>query len=316
MSPRLRKARKVVTGLVLVLAVFVAAVWLTRASWLPGAIARAPNAGKTVERLGRAAPAHKGPSGTRDLRVDVGPPASSLSLRVVDPATSPPRGTVFVLHGIRDDKRSMAGVGEALADAGYRAVLVDARGQGQSTGEWLSYGAREGRDLVQVADALAAQGLLARPLGVYGPSYGGAVALQFARRDPRIRAVVAVATFTRMRDVVPLYGERILPSWFITRDDVRRAIDRVGVLGEFRPDDADSVAAIGVTNGQVLLVHGRADANIPWEHSQTLHDAALGHSRLLVVDGKDHRTIMSDATVMRESLAWFDRWLVAGERSD
>jgi pimeloyl-ACP methyl ester carboxylesterase len=197
--------------------------------------------------------------------------------------------------------------------AGYRAVLVDTRGHGLSTGNWLSFGALEGRDLHQVADTLAARGLLALPVGVYGPSYGGAVALQLARRDPRVRAVVTVATFTRMREVVPLYGERIAPTWYITRDDLQRGIDRAGELGEFSPDDADSVAAIRATNAHVLVLHGRADRNIPWQDGQTLHDAAPDRSRLLVIDGKDHRTIMGDETVAAESLAWFDRWLVAGE---
>jgi pimeloyl-ACP methyl ester carboxylesterase len=216
-----------------------------------------------------------------------------------------------VLHGIRDSKRSMTGMGRAFTEAGYRDVLVDLRGQGQSTGDWLSFGAREGRDLTQVIDALAAQGLLTLPLGIFGPSYGGAVALQLARHDPREVAVVTVATFTRMSDVVPLYAERVVPSWLITREDMGRAMDRAGTLGEFRPEDADSIAAIAATRAHVLLLHGRADRHIPWQHSEALHEAAPDRSRLLIVEGKDHLTIMNDATMTRESVAWFDRWLVA-----
>lgn len=310
MSPRLRKTRNVVIGLFLAHVVLLFVVWVTRASWLPHAISAAPNAGKNVETLTRdAPPAAGGADGTRDLRIDVGPPKASLSVRVVEAPSSPARGTIFVLHGIRDSKQSMAGIGKRFTAAGYRAVLVDLRGHGLSTGDWLSFGEREGRDLVQVVDALAKEGLLAEPLGVYGPSYGGAVALQLARREPRIRAVVTVATFTRMRDIVPLYGERVAPKWFVTREDTRRAIDRAGELGEFQPDESDSVIAIRSTNAHVLLLHGRADANIPWQHSQTLHEAAPSRSRLVIVDGKDHRTIMGDETVVTESLAWFAEWL-------
>jgi pimeloyl-ACP methyl ester carboxylesterase len=280
--------------------------WLMRSSWLPFAIASAPNAGRSIEALARK-PSDAGAS--RDVRIDVGPPRASLALDVIDPERAPPRGTIFVLHGIRDGKGSMVSVGKAFADAGYRAVLVDQRGQGQSTGDWLAFGDQEGRDLVQVADALAAAGVLARPVGVYGPSYGGASALQFARRDSRVRAVVTVATFTRMRDVVPIYGERVVPSWFISRSDMNRAIDRAGELGHFDPDGSDSVAAIAATKAQVLIFHGSADANIPWQHAQVLHDAAPDHSRLVILDGRSHSTIMGDANVIRESVAWFARWL-------
>jgi pimeloyl-ACP methyl ester carboxylesterase len=341
----MRKARSVVGALVLALFVVAFVVWGTRARWLPYAIAAAPNAGKTVADLDkgdslRIANLDKGDSfpaagsgAYRDLRVEVGPPAASLAVRVLEPsvaaaaapATAAPaaaaaaaapaataaavRGTIFVLHGIRDSKRSMVEVGEAFRGVGYRVVLVDLRGQGQSTGEWLSFGAREGGDLKEVADALVADGALALPVGVYGPSYGGAAALQMARRDARVRAVVTVATYTRMRDVVPLYAERVVPSWILTKADVAAAIDRAGVLGDFRPDDADSITAIGATTAEVLLIHGRADGNIPWQQSASLHDAARSHSELLLVDDRDHRTIMSDAAVMRASVAWFDRWL-------
>lgn len=311
----MRFAGRLVVGLVLVLLVLLVAAWAMRSHWLPYAIAGAPNAGKTPAQLdeGDSMPASAPASGrSRDRRVEVGRPAASLAVRILEPAgdaSSAARGTIFVLHGIRDSKLSMAGVGEAFRGAGYRAVLVDLRGHGRSTGDWLSFGDREGRDLKELADALAVEGVLALPVGVYGPSYGGAAALQMARRDPRVRAVVTVATYTRMRDIVPLYAEHMAPTWLLPTADVSAAMDRAGDLGAFRPDDADSVAAIASTTAQVLLIHGRADANIPWQQSESLHDAASSHSRLLLLESLNHRTIMNDATVMRESVAWFDRHL-------
>jgi pimeloyl-ACP methyl ester carboxylesterase len=298
---------KIAVALAAALSVTILLVWATRSRWLPHAIADAPNAGKTSEALVR----HAHAATMRELRVDVGPPAATLAIAIAEPASRPVRGTVVVLHGIRDSKTSMLGLGRSFSDAGYRAVLVDLRGHGESTGDYLSFGAREGRDLVQVVERLTTEGLLALPLGVYGPSYGGAAALQLARHEPRVRAIVTVATFTRMRDIVPLYAARVAPSWFVTRRDLDDAMDRAGAHGGFRPDDSDSVAAISETKAQVLLLHGRADANIPWQHGEALHSAAPTHSRLIVVEGKDHGSIMSDETATRESLAWFDRWLGA-----
>ena len=126
-----------------------------------------------------------------------------------------------------------------------------------------------------------------------------------------MRAVVTVATFTRMNEIVPLYTSRLLPAWFVSRADVEAALVRAGALGDFRPEEADSVAAIGRTTASVLLLHGRADDNVPAQHSEALHAAAPSHSRLLLVDGRDHRTIMGDETVARESLAWLTDHLIA-----
>lgn len=308
MERAVRRITKIAAGsaaaIVLAPVLAVAIAWATRLSWLPHAISDAPNAGKTSEALVHSARA----ATSRELRVDVGPPPATLSIAVLDPAR-PPKGTIFVLHGIRDQKRSMLGIGQTFANAGYRAVLVDSRGHGESTGDYLSFGSREGHDLVQIADHLAKDGLLEAPIGVYGPSYGGSCALQFAKNDPRVRAVVTVATFKSMRDIVPLYTARIAPSWFVTRHDIDEAIDRAGTLGAFDPNESDSTVAIAQTKAQVLLLHGRADAHIPWQHGEALHAAAPDHSHLVIVEDRDHGTIMSDGTVVRESVAWFNRWL-------
>lgn len=293
----------------------IVAAYVWRAAWLPGAIARAPNAGRTVAQLGSDPPpaALAADVTARELHVEVGSPAASLSLWVVDGRGARPRGTVLLLHGIRDTKLSLLAVAERLAQSGFRAVLVDLRGHGHSTGDWLSYGPREGVDLQQVLDALSLRGELALPVGAYGTSYGGAAALQLAQRDPRVRAVVTIATFTRMIEIVPLYASRLVPAWFVSRADVEAAMVHAGALGGFRPEEADSVAAIGRTTASVLLLHGRADDTVPPEHSEALHAAAPSHSRLLVIDQRDHRTIMADETVARESLAWLEDHLVISQ---
>ena len=266
----------------------------------------------------------------RQLRVEAGPPAASLSLWVVDPpgapaaatrpATSPatrpaPRGTVLVLHGINDRKDSMLGVGRQFAARGYRSVLVDLRAHGRSGGQWLSFGAVEARDLSQVLDALDSAGLLAGPVGVFGPSFGGGVAVQFAGRDERVKAAVSVCGFTSMRDVTPRVFRMYAPApfkWLMLDSSIQQAVTEAGRVGGFDPDEADALRAIRRTEARVLLIHGRRDAKIPPRHSERLHAAAPDRSRLLLLDGEDHDSILAgDAgrVVIAEAAAWFDQWL-------
>jgi len=329
LRPRARPRRrrlllKTLLALALLLAALVAVAKLTLASWLPPAIARAPNAGRTVADLATRELDDGRFVGGTSLRVDVGEPRASLALRILEPAeastgaalaptpaTPRPRGTVFVLHGIRDSKRSMQGIAQALVARRFRVVLVDLRGHGSSTGDVMSYGPREGKDLHEVADALASRGLLEGAVGAYGPSYGGAAALAFAREDARVTAVVTVATFSRMRDVVPLYVHRALPRWFASDADVERAMARAAELAGTAATDADSVAAIRATGADVLLVHGKADRHIPWQQSEALHDAAPDRARLFYVDDRDHFTVMADPRVTAEAAAFFEAHLVA-----
>lgn len=283
--------------------------------WLPYLVVLATNRGVEIDPAEDPPVESLAAIGVTDaLRVEVGPPAASLSVWVMRPeGAAPPRGTILVLHGIRDQKRTMRGVARAFRDAGYTAVLVDLRGHGRSTGDDLSYGVFDGRDLSQVLDELDRRGLLTLPVGVYGPSYGGAAGLQLAARDERVGAVVTIATFSRLRDVVPAYCQRFLPlDALIDEDSVDAAVSRAGLAAGFDADEADCVAAIAKTRARVLIVHGDADDRVPVAHARELAAAAGGRGELLIVPGKDHIAIFRGDTgggIVKRSLAFFDETL-------
>jgi pimeloyl-ACP methyl ester carboxylesterase len=290
--------------------------------WLARSIVWGPNTNKHVDPAADPSTETLKELGVdRQLRVNVGPPAASLSLWVVNPKANgpadapPPRGTILVLHGINDHKDSMLGVGKEFAARGYRAVLIDLRAHGRSSGQWLSFGAVESKDLSQVVDALEADGLLAGSLGVSGPSYGGGVAVQFAGQDPRVRAAVSVCGFTSMREVTPGVVRMYAPTpvkWLLCNSSIQRAVTEAGTIGGFDPDKASAIDAIRKTDAPVLLIHGKLDRKIPPAHSERLHAAAPDHSRLVLLDRENHDSILtgdSGGMVLRESTAWFDRWL-------
>src|SRR5262245_32247526 len=72
----------------------------------------------------------------QQIRVKVGPPEAMLNVSVIEPReTDVPKGTILVLHGVWDESLWMIGTAKMLARAGYRAVLVDLRGHGGSSGD-------------------------------------------------------------------------------------------------------------------------------------------------------------------------------------
>ncbi|HUT11434.1 MAG TPA: alpha/beta fold hydrolase [Thermoguttaceae bacterium] len=247
--------------------------------------------------------------------VKVGPPEASLSVSVIEPDEqwTTPKGTILVVHGIMARSLWMLAPARSLAEAGYRAVLVDLRGHGRSTGEFLTFGVREARDLSQVIDELQRRGLAAGPIGVYGISYGATTSIHLAGYDPRIRAVVAVAPFSTMRDEVPDFGRVMVPGlgWVIPSDTYQQAIDEAGRLADFDPDRASAVEAIRRTTAQVLLIHGTNDWIVPHRHSVRLHEAAPDHSQLISVPWYGHVVIWVDPTseVAQRTREWFDWWL-------
>ena len=279
---------------------------------LPSAIVDAPNAGRAIDPQQDRADL---PAGTSlHLRIPVGPPAASISCLAVEPSgRAVPLGTVLVFHGIRDDKRSQHGTGVYLSDLGYRSVLVDSRGHGRSTGKYLTYGVQESKDMVQVLDHLEKKGLLARPVGAVGFSYGGAVALQLAARDRRIKAVVTIATFSSLQEVLPVYVSHYIPllSRLFTSAQYERALKEAGEIARFAPQQASNTKAAAATSARLLIIHGQEDPKVPVEQARKIHQAAKGHSELAIIPGEGHDSLLLDrsGTVRRKMTKWFKRWL-------
>jgi alpha-beta hydrolase superfamily lysophospholipase len=239
-----------------------------------------------------------------EQRIAVGPPAeATLAVRIEEPKL-PPRATIFVLHGIGDRKESMKHWAERLTTAGYRAVLVDSRGHGHSTGRFITYGVVESRDLSQVVDKLGITG----PIGVMGVSYGAATAIEWAGHEPRVQAALAVAPFASLRDVVPIYVPRNIPllGSLMPHALVMRTVDAAGRLAGFDPDGASPKAAAGQARAQILIVHGLDDVTVPyWQSKMIVAQAGTPRVRLVPMPAQDHDHISGDPRLWPLALDFF-----------
>jgi pimeloyl-ACP methyl ester carboxylesterase len=275
----------------------------------------APNKGKTFSpALDLDGPGLHALGISQQFRVPCGPPAASIAVWVIEPADAKPaRGTVLVLHGFLAQRVVMLGDAQMLAKAGYRAVLVDLRGQGRSTGDYITFGVVEARDVSQVIDELQRRKLIAGQIGLYGMSYGAATAIETAGIDPRVKAVVSMAAFATMRDEVPHLGRTLLPglTWYLSDRDFKHIVDEAGKLAHFDPDAASPLQAIQHTRAPILLAHGTIDMIIPVEQSKELHAAAPDHSELMLVPGAGHITLWVDAdgSVAKRAKEWFAQYL-------
>jgi uncharacterized protein len=251
------------------------------------------------------------PEDARAVRVEH--EGAEIHAWVVDPE-GPPRGTVFVLHGIRDSKRTQVGTARRIAGLGFRAVAVDLRCHGESTGEWLSYGVRESQDVVALADALDRQGLLAEPLGVVGFSYGAATAVQVGARDPRVGAVVAIAPFASLREVVPAYVAWMLGPLAAGVSDgwLTDVVDEAGAKAAFDPDEACPRCVASELRAPLLLIHSHDDERIPLAHSEAIRDACASTVELMAIEGPDHIGTPLAPGVTQAVDTWLVRHLAAG----
>jgi pimeloyl-ACP methyl ester carboxylesterase len=282
------------------------------------AIAIAPNVLSARHAGTLELPSELAERGAVRIETPVGPPAATLASWWIEPRTAPARGTIVLLHGVRMDRSSLVSAGIAFQEAGYRSILVDLRGHGESSGSYLTYGAVEATDLSELLDSLEGRGVSLGHVGVFGFSYGAAVALDLGARDERVCAVVAAAPFASLREVVVDYRHKYLPAalnlvperWFDA------AIDDAGWLAAFNPDQSSPLLAVSRSRAHQLLLHGTADTQIPLRHSVALSSLAGRRAELRTIPGAEHYDLPRGAQVEHEALSWFERWLAPGHCRD
>jgi pimeloyl-ACP methyl ester carboxylesterase len=268
---------------------------------------------------------------------DVGPPSARLRYRVVEPAeyhlkvistnwieggevrykftfrtkaprtntwTAAPRGTVFLLHGYGLAEFSMVPWAWCLAQEGWRCVLVDLRGHGQSTGNRIYFGLVESRDMSQLLDALTRRGQLAPPVAVIGESYGAALALRWKTMDPRVDKVVAIAPYGVLSNAVLNICHDY--AGFLPRAVIRAGLKQLpAVLGV--PGDLDTTTVLARHPVTALFVSGAGDNVAPAADVRSLFKEALPGSELIVVPGATHETVTYRfSELVPPVLAWLE----------
>ena len=231
-------------------------------------------------------------------------PATQVARRVATP-----KGTLIFLHGYLQDKRFVTPWAIRLAQEGYRCVVVDLRGHGQSTGKHIGFGAFEAADISAVLDDLARRGWDVSRVGLFGVSYGASVALLAAGRDARVQAVVAFEPFASAEKAVPELMRAAFASQAEGISDRQFAAAHVkeARVAGFDWQDADIPTALGRTKAPVLFLHGEADTWLSPDHSRELLKSAPAGSRLKLAPGDNHVTLpLQIAPFEREIIEWFD----------
>jgi len=230
-------------------------------------------------------------------------------------STQPPKGTVILLPGDGNGMFSMMPWALLLGRAGYQSILVDLRAQGRSTGRYVTYGAIESKDLVQLVTALRADGLIRGRLGLLGDSLGAATALLAAPHIAHLAAVVAISPYARATTVIPRFADRFI--WyarFIPASSWTAAERNAGRMAGVSLADADPIKTVADIRAPVLYLQGADDRIIGAKGAHELA-ARTPDSELTMYPGLGHvRMALAYGQLAQPTLAWFTRHLAKSDR--
>jgi len=223
-----------------------------------------------------------------------------------------PKAAVLVLHGVSDSKASQVETLRFLTRRGVYAMAPDFRAHGDSGGKFATYGYLERKDLTLLRRAIENE-FPGIPVGLWGTSYGGAVALQAMGDDKDFDFGIIESTFAdlravardqvTMRTTLPVSG---LGNYFI---------NEAGKMASFDPGEVAPERAIGKIRAPVLHLHGEADELIPISQGWRIASHAKGENYRFVPIARGthyHLRVGDPATYKREVESFLDRVVDGG----
>ena len=181
---------------------------------------------------------------------------------------------VILLHGVGDNREGMGGFAELLLSKGYTVLLPDSRGQGESDGPYPTYGVKEIGDVHRWFEWLTVQ---QHPRCIFGmgESMGAAILLQSVR-ETRFCAVVAESPFANFRQIAYVrVGQFFGTGTWLGEVALRPAVELAFLYGRITRGvsltDASPEDAVVGSRVPILLIHGLADNNIPFQQSEWIH---------------------------------------------
>ena len=181
---------------------------------------------------------------------------------------------VILLHGVGDNRQGMTGFAELFLSNGFAVLLPDSRSQGESGGDFPTYGLKESGDVHRWFDWLVMQ---QHPKCVFGmgESMGAAILLQSVRKESRFCAVVAESSFASFRQIAYVrVGQFFHTGTWLGRVALRPAVEMAFLYGRVTRGvnlaDASPERSVVGSRVPILLIHGLADDNIPPQQSERI----------------------------------------------
>ena len=180
------------------------------------------------------------------------------------------RCAVLMLHGYRSTRYGALQYADPFWQRGCDLLAYDARGHGQSSDAYHTYGYYEKFDGQAAYEWLLSKtGLPAENVGIVGVSYGAATSLQMVPILPNAAFVVADSAYQDLRTIVTHQAAEQFGEW--THPFVPGAFFVAQLRADFTADEVSPQGAVIGANVPILLIHAQADTFTPPSHSETIY---------------------------------------------
>ena len=177
---------------------------------------------------------------------------------------------VLLLHGYTGTRYGGLPYGSFFWERGCHLLAYDARGHGESSNAYHTYGYHEKQDGEAALNWLSERaGLRSEQIGLAGVSYGASTSIQMVPLTPDIAFVLADSPYQDLSAIVKHQAVDMFGDW------VSFFVPGAFFISEWRADfDAAAVSpmnAVAKTSVPILLIHSQQDEFTPSSHSEAIY---------------------------------------------
>ncbi|MGG5340727.1 alpha/beta hydrolase [Enterococcus sp. AZ192] len=222
------------------------------------------------------------------------------------PADEKTDKNVIMAHGYMGTAETMAKFAKMYHDWGYNVLVPDARGHGESEGEYIGFGWPERKDYLNWIDQMIDKNGENAQITLYGISMGGATVMMTSgeKLPQNVKAIVEDCGYSsvneeltyQLKDMFNLPAFPLIP--------VTSMITKIRAGYFF--GEASSVAQLKKNKTPMLFIHGDADTFVPFEMLDEVYNATDAPKEKYVVEGAEHAKAYSiDSKAYKEEVNKF-----------
>lgn len=194
---------------------------------------------------------------------------------------------VILAHGYRKESNDMGDLVKYYHDKGFDVLIPDARGHGESEGDYIGYGWHDRFDYLDWIDMLI-DDYEEESIILHGNSMGATLVLMTSGEDlpDEVKGVIADSGYTTVKEELTHQLKHLynLPAFPIL--DITSGITKLRAGYTF--GEASAIDQVKGNTRPLMIIHGEEDELVPTEMAHELYDTADSEKRLWLVPEAGH----------------------------